>query len=111
MDLQLAGKRALITGGSRGIGLAAGPALAAEGADIALVARDAGRLSAACEAVAARHGGRVLSVVGDSTDDGSVRSAVRAGGRAAHGGPGVGLDHQHQRSGGAAGDVCGRVGA
>jgi NAD(P)-dependent dehydrogenase (short-subunit alcohol dehydrogenase family) len=76
MDLQLAGKRALITGGSRGIGLAAGHALAAEGADVALVARDAGRLSAACAAVAARHGGRVLAVVGDSTDDGSVRSAV-----------------------------------
>ena len=78
MDLQLAGKRALITGGSRGIGLAAGHALAAEGADVALVARDAGRLSAACEAVAgsAGHGRRVLAVVGDSTDDGSVRAAV-----------------------------------
>ena len=56
MDLQLAGKRALITGGSRGIGLAAGHALAAEGADVALVARDAGRLSAACEAVAGSAG-------------------------------------------------------
>ena len=78
MDLQLAGKRALITGGSRGIGLAAGHALAAEGADVALVARDAGRLAAACEAVAgsAGPGRRVLAVVGDSTDDGSVRAAV-----------------------------------
>jgi NAD(P)-dependent dehydrogenase (short-subunit alcohol dehydrogenase family) len=78
MDLQLAGKRALITGGSRGIGLAAGHALAAEGADVALVARDAGRLSAAREAVAgsAGPGRRVLAVVGDSTDDGSVRAAV-----------------------------------
>ena len=75
MDLQLAGKRALVTGGSRGIGLAVGHALAAEGADVALVARDQGRLDAAREAVAA-HGGRVLAVVADSADGGAVRAAV-----------------------------------
>ena len=75
MDLQLAGKRALITGGSRGIGLAAGHALAAEGADVALVARDAARLAAAGDAVAG-HGRRVLAMVADSADDGAVRAAV-----------------------------------
>ena len=41
MDLQLTGKRAVITGGSRGIGLAVARALVGEGADVALVARDA----------------------------------------------------------------------
>ena len=44
VDLQLAGKRAVITGGSRGIGLAVARVLVAEGADVALVARDQLRL-------------------------------------------------------------------
>ena len=41
MDLQLAGKRVLITGASKGIGLACAVAFAREGADPILVARDA----------------------------------------------------------------------
>ena len=39
MDLQLKGKRALVTGGSKGIGKAIARALLLEGADVALLAR------------------------------------------------------------------------
>ncbi len=40
MDLCLAGKRAVVTGGSRGIGFAIAGTLADEGADVAVLARD-----------------------------------------------------------------------
>jgi NAD(P)-dependent dehydrogenase (short-subunit alcohol dehydrogenase family) len=46
VDLQLAGKRAVVTGGSRGIGFAIATALAAEGVDVALLARDPDLLAA-----------------------------------------------------------------
>ncbi len=44
MDLKLAGKRALVTGSSRGIGRAIASGLAAEGARVCLNGRDAGTL-------------------------------------------------------------------
>ena len=49
MDLGLRGSRVLITGGSRGIGLAIAEALVAEGAAVGLVARDAEGLATATE--------------------------------------------------------------
>jgi NAD(P)-dependent dehydrogenase (short-subunit alcohol dehydrogenase family) len=75
MDLGLRGRRAIVTGASRGIGLAVAEALAAEGAAVALVARDAAALAAAADRVA-RHGGPVLPLSADTTDDTAVRAMV-----------------------------------
>jgi NAD(P)-dependent dehydrogenase (short-subunit alcohol dehydrogenase family) len=72
MDLQLAGKRAVITGGSRGIGLAVARALVAEGADVALVARDQSTLRSAAAGLAGLGGGRVVTAVCDTGDDEAV---------------------------------------
>lgn len=77
MDLQLKGKRAIVTGGSRGIGLAVAAALAAEGADVAVVARDRDALTAAAGELA-RHGTRIVPVTADTADDASVRAMVDA---------------------------------
>ncbi|MEQ8818507.1 MAG: short-chain dehydrogenase/reductase [Thalassobaculum sp.] len=49
MDLQIAGKRVVVTGGSKGIGLAVAEAFLGEGATVTLVARDAGRLDEAAK--------------------------------------------------------------
>ena len=54
MDLQLGGKRALITGGSKGIGRATAEVLAAEGMDVLLVARDPAALAATAAGIRAR---------------------------------------------------------
>lgn len=64
MDLGIRGKRAIVTGGSRGIGRACAIELAREGADVAVVATNAALL----ESVAAElrtHGVRAVPVVAD----------------------------------------------
>jgi 3-oxoacyl-[acyl-carrier protein] reductase len=76
VNLQLTGKVALITGGSRGLGLASARALVAEACHVAICARGAERLeqAAASHREAAPAGAEVLAMVGDvSTDDGPAR--------------------------------------
>jgi len=55
MDLNLQGKTALVTGASKGIGLAVAKLLAAEGCNLHLVARGKETLEAAREAIRKRH--------------------------------------------------------
>lgn len=75
MDLQLQGKRAIITGASRGIGLAVAKALAAEGASVALAARGAAELGAAVDALRSE-GATAIALSADTRDDASVRAMV-----------------------------------
>lgn len=72
MDLELSGRRAVVTGGTRGIGLAVGRALAAEGVDVALVGRDAAVLEREAAALAADSGRRVVGIPADTGDDAAV---------------------------------------
>jgi NAD(P)-dependent dehydrogenase (short-subunit alcohol dehydrogenase family) len=65
MDLGLVGKTALITGGSRGIGLAVAKALAAEGVRLHLAARTAKDLEAAKATIAQSYGVEVVLHAGD----------------------------------------------
>ena len=76
MDLQLKGKRALVTGGSKGIGKAVARALLLEGADVALLARHEQTLLDAVSELSMQTGGDVIAVVADTTDDAQVRRAV-----------------------------------
>jgi 3-oxoacyl-[acyl-carrier protein] reductase len=68
----LAGKVAVVTGGSRGIGAATARALAANGVDVALVGRDEAALTAVADGIQAS-GARVLAWRADVTDEAEVR--------------------------------------
>jgi len=66
VELGLQGRIALITGASAGLGRAAAMTLAAEGAQVAIVARDPARLEATADDLRARFGAdAVLAVAGD----------------------------------------------
>ena len=73
MDLQLQGKRALVTGGSRGIGKAIARVLVEEGCDVVISARDPGRLAAAASEV-----GASSWFTCEMSEDESVESMVTA---------------------------------
>jgi NAD(P)-dependent dehydrogenase (short-subunit alcohol dehydrogenase family) len=78
MDLQLRGKVAVITGGSVGIGLAIARGLAAEGADLALCARDADRLDAVAAGLRDEFGVRVTATAADVGTPAGTASLVEA---------------------------------
>lgn len=76
MDLHLSGKHVLITGGTKGIGFAIADLVAAEGAAVTIVGRDADRLADA-KARLAPHGAQVTAIVSDLAEAGA-RAALAA---------------------------------
>jgi len=74
-SFRLDGKRALVTGGGRGIGLAAASALAQAGAQVTLAARTQAEIEAAAQAIVAR-GDKAEALPLDVTDLDAVRAAV-----------------------------------
>ncbi|WP_299573081.1 SDR family oxidoreductase [uncultured Williamsia sp.] len=77
MDLGIAGRAFVVVGGTTGMGFAAATELAANGADVALLARDAERATARADALTADHGVRAVGVGVDASAPGDgVRRAI-----------------------------------
>ncbi|MED4956678.1 SDR family NAD(P)-dependent oxidoreductase, partial [Paenibacillus macerans] len=76
MDLGLKGKRAIITGGSKGIGLATALTLAGEGAQVALVARGLEALKEAEAKLMEQTGVKPLILQADVSSESEARRAV-----------------------------------
>jgi len=77
MDLSLSGRRAVVTGGSKGIGFAVARELVAEGAAVAICARNPDELQAAAGELIAR-GGTVHASVTDVTKPDQVEAFIAA---------------------------------
>ena len=77
MNLGLRGKRALLLAASQGLGRAAAEALAAEGARVAIVARQEATLTEAATSIVRATGGEVLPLVCDVSQADGARGAVR----------------------------------
>jgi NAD(P)-dependent dehydrogenase (short-subunit alcohol dehydrogenase family) len=76
MDLQLKGLKAIVTGGTKGIGLAIARTLAAEGADVAICARDEAAVEATASVLAELSGARASGAAIDVSDGDALKAWV-----------------------------------
>lgn len=72
MDLGISGRKALVCGASKGLGLATARQLSNEGVEVVLLSRDRGALQSACAAI----GPEATFIDCDLTDETSIRNAI-----------------------------------
>jgi len=78
MDLGIRGRKALVTAASKGLGRGCAMALAREGAQVTITARDPRALQQAAEAITRETGGIVVAVPGDITTEAGRKAALEA---------------------------------
>jgi NAD(P)-dependent dehydrogenase (short-subunit alcohol dehydrogenase family) len=77
MDLQLQGKKAIVTGGSRGTGKATARQLAREGCDVAIGARTEAPLREAAAEITRETGRKIVPLIVDTLNTESIKAFVR----------------------------------
>ena len=77
MDLQLSGKRALVTGASRGLGYATARGLALEGCHVAINSRSPESIAKAADKLTAEIGARVIPLAGDVSDPAAADQLIQ----------------------------------
>ena len=82
MDIRLDGRSAIVTGGSKGLGLAIAEEYFASGANVAILARDQGALNDAKAAIQAKGGkGKILAISCDVSKAGPIQAACEQANR------------------------------
>jgi NAD(P)-dependent dehydrogenase (short-subunit alcohol dehydrogenase family) len=103
LDLKLEGKKAIVSGGSRGIGKAIALQLAREGCDVAIGARNEGPLKETVDEIAKATGRKIAGFTVNTLDVGSIKAFVKQSADAL-GGVDI-VINSAARVGGAAGDI------